>query len=172
MTMPPKKPTVLPEEMKRKRRLDEAADKFASDRSHKASEIAYDLCKVTAQSCLLINGGAATAVIAYLAKDNIDRALFHIIPWCLLGYGLGVLFSAVMMFCEMMNADYWNYHSYYTSYERNAASAESSSKIADRWHFSFYCAFILAVICFLAASGVLSWALLSVITPTVPPGAS
>jgi hypothetical protein len=78
MTKPPKKPTVPPEEMKTMRRLDEAADKFASDRSHKASEIAYDLCKVTAQSCLLINGGAATAVITYLAKDNIDRALFHI----------------------------------------------------------------------------------------------
>jgi hypothetical protein len=148
-----------------------AAANFAADRSHKASEIAYDLCKVTAQACLLINGGAATAVIAYLSKDNIDRVLFHIIPWCLLGYGLGVLFSAAMMFCEMMNADYWNYHWYYSSYELDAAEANRSSTIADRWHFSFYCAFILVVICFLAASGILSWALLSVVTPIVPPGA-
>jgi hypothetical protein len=84
-----------------------AEDKFAAERSHKASALAYDLCRVTAQACLLINGGAATAVLALLAKDKVDPTLFHTVPWSLGFYALGVTVSAVMMSCTMMMADYW-----------------------------------------------------------------
>jgi hypothetical protein len=54
---------------------------FATARSHEASKASYDLCKTIAQACLLINGGAATAVIALLAKDRVDVALLTYIPW-------------------------------------------------------------------------------------------
>jgi hypothetical protein len=123
---------------------------FATDRSHKASEIAYDLCKVTAQACLLINGGAATAVIAFMSKDKIDPHLFHIVPWCLGGYAIGVLTSAAMMFCVMMNADYWNYHWYNISYADDDKGAANYEAVADRWHTALYVCFVVAVIFFLA----------------------
>lgn len=139
--------------------MDEIVAKFAVDRSHKASEIAYDLCKVTAQACLLINGGAATAVIALLSKEKLNPGLLSTIPASLVLYGLGVFFSAAMMFSTMMNADYWNYHCYYTIYEQNSKYAESSATVADRWHHGIYWGFGLAVICFLAASGVLAHAI-------------
>ncbi len=47
-------------------------DELAEERSLEASEIAYDFGKATAQAGLIINGGAATAVIALLAKDKGD----------------------------------------------------------------------------------------------------
>ena len=64
-------------------------DEFGRSRSHEASKIAYDLCKTTAQSCLLINGGAATAVLALLAKEHVDTAILRNVPWALGGYALG-----------------------------------------------------------------------------------
>ena len=53
------------------------------DSRYEASKIAYDLSKTTAQSCLLINGGAATAVLALLAKDHVDAAIVRYVPWAL-----------------------------------------------------------------------------------------
>jgi hypothetical protein len=66
-----------------------AEDTFVAERSHTASALAYDLCRVTAQACLLINGGAATAVLALLAKEKIDPILYSTVPWCLGLYALG-----------------------------------------------------------------------------------
>jgi hypothetical protein len=125
---------------------------FATDRSHKAAEIAYDFCKATAQACLLINGGAATAVIAFMSKDKIDPHLFRIVPWCLAGYAIGVLMSAGMIFCEMMNADNWNYSWYCIAYEGDEKAAEEYQPIADRWHSRFYYLFAATIACFLLSS--------------------
>jgi hypothetical protein len=89
--------------------VEKIVDEFGRQRSHEASKIAYDMCKTTAQSCLLINGGAATAVLALLAKDHVDAAIIKNVPWALGGYAVGIALSAIMLFCIMMMADYWNY---------------------------------------------------------------
>jgi hypothetical protein len=140
---------------------------FATSRSHQASEIAYNFSRYTGQACLLINGGAATAVIAFLTKDKVDPTLYTIIPWCLALYAAGVFAGAAMLFCEMMNADYWNYHWYYIAYEQDTEEADSCEKIADRWHRGYYFSFIAAVCLFIAASVLMAYALRHVQPPTV-----
>jgi hypothetical protein len=80
-------------------------DEFAEARSHEASKISYDFGKAAAQAGLIINGGAATAVIALLAKDKVDPTVFKTVPWCLTIYAIGVTASAIMMYCSMMHAD-------------------------------------------------------------------
>ena len=126
---------------------------FQIDRSHKASEIAYDFAKFISQVCLLINGGAATAVIAFLAKEKVDPLVYRTVPWCLFGYTLGVAASAVMAFSEMMNADGWNYFWYYLAYEDDESAARAEEEAANKWHkWGFYGLFIIAIACFLAAS--------------------
>jgi hypothetical protein len=77
---------------------------------HEASKISYDFGKAAAQAGLIINGGAATAVIALLAKDKVDPVIFKIVPWCLAIYAIGVTASAIMMYCAMMYADRWNFY--------------------------------------------------------------
>jgi hypothetical protein len=114
-----------------------------------------------AQACLLINGGAATAVLALLAKDKIDPTLYRTVPWCLGLYALGVTVSAVMMFCTMMMADYWNYFWYNIAYARDHEAAAANEATADRWHKGVYAFFGGAILCFIISSAILARALLS-----------
>jgi hypothetical protein len=154
-----------------RRRVNAAEDAFAINRSHKASEIAYDLCKNIAQTCLLINGGAATAILAYLAKEKIDPSLYKAITLSLGLYGIGAVSSALVFFCVMMNADYWNYFWYYTAYEINRAKAKEANQVADLWYVGFYISFVLSIIVFLVAGFILAHAFLNVSVPSpINPG--
>lgn len=154
-----------------KRRTREEQDllDFETARSHKGSELAYELCKSTAQACLLMNGGAATAVLAFLSKDKIDAPLFHAVPYCLALYGVGVAASAVMLFCVMMNADYWNYYWYYLAYVGDEKTAKAQEPVADKWHNAFLGCFLLTVGCFLFASFTLAWSFAGVSVNAVTP---
>jgi hypothetical protein len=147
---------------------DERNDDFAYARSHEASKFAYETCKVIAQSCLLINGGAATAVVALLSKDRVDQSLITWVPWGLAAYGLGVVFSAVMLFCVMMMADNWNYAWYWWSYGGDEETGDSCETSAGWWHKGVYTFFVIPIICFAAGSGLVAFGL-SMATPVSSP---
>jgi hypothetical protein len=132
---------------------------FAEARSHEASKIAYGFGKAAAQAGLIINGGAATAVIALLAKDKVDPVLFKIVPWCLAIYATGVTASAVMMYCAMMYADRWNYYWYHLAYTADTPKAEASETKASYWQNRLRVSFVMVMFSFLAASVVLAAAL-------------
>jgi hypothetical protein len=144
---------------------EEELDEFAVQRSHEASKFAYDSCKVIAQSCLLINGGAATAVVALLSKDKVDKALITWVPWGLVSYGLGVIFSAVMLFCVMMMADNWNYSWYWRSHGANEKYADETEDAAGWWRRGVFICFILPILCFAAGSSFVAYGL-AYATPT------
>lgn len=147
------------------------AAEFASYRSHQASNLAYDLCKAIAQSCLLINGGAATAVIALLSKDKVDQALLTFIPWALGGYALGVAVSAYMLFCVMMSADHWNEFWYFLSYEVDERKAEREDNLGKKWQKRMNAGFLVAIFCFAFSCMVVAVGM-SRVAPTVGSGAS
>jgi hypothetical protein len=138
---------------------EEKDDEFAYARSHEASKFAYDTCKVIAQSCLLINGGAATAVVALLSKDRVDQALLIWVPWGVAGYALGVVFSAVMLFCVMMMADNWNYAWYWWSYGGEQETGDECEAKAGLWHRGVYTFFVVPIICFALGSGFVAYGL-------------
>lgn len=146
--------TILPEHGSEKE-ADEWAkqdrDEFAEQRSHDASKIAYDFQKTTAQACLLINGGAATAVVALLAKE-VDAAILKTVPWCLCIYALGVAISAFMMFCSMMRSEGWNYFWYHFSYTTDEKRGREHEARAVWWERAVKYAFAAAIACFLIAS--------------------
>jgi hypothetical protein len=139
-----------------KAKLDE---EFAYSRSHEASKFAYETCKVIAQSCLLINGGAATAVIALLSKDKVDQSLITWVPWGVGAYGAGVVFSAVMLFCVMMMADNWNYFWYWSSYGNDIETARVSEERANSWHKGVYAFFVVPIVCFALGSAFVAYGL-------------
>jgi hypothetical protein len=127
-------------------------DEFAELRSHDASKISYDFQKTTAQACLLINGGAATAVVALLAKEKVEPAISRAVPWCLSLYAIGVAVSAFMMFCSMMRSERWNYFWYHFSYTADEARAREHEAKAIRWERIVQIAFVASIACFLLAS--------------------
>lgn len=127
-------------------------DDFAEMRSHEASKIAYDFQKTTAQACLLINGGAATAVVALLAKDKVDLVLLKTVPWCLCFYAIGVAVSAFMMFCSMMRSEGWNYFWYHFAYTADETRGRDHEAKAIWWETAVKISFVAAIGCFLIAS--------------------
>jgi hypothetical protein len=139
-----------------KKMTDEEWRRFAAERSHKDSEISNEHSRATAQACILINGGAATAVLAFLTKDKIDPAIFSSVPWCLVGYAVGVFFGAFMMFCATQSMDYWHQH-----WEAIAQGKPRAAKgdNAEWWWTGFYRCFAATMACFLGASIFLAWIL-------------
>jgi hypothetical protein len=138
---------------------EEKDDVFAYARSHESSKFAYETCKVIAQSCLLINGGAATAVVALLSKDQVDQALLTWVPYGVGAFALGVVFSAVMLFCVMMMADNWNYFWYWSSYGNDQEVATASEINAGWWHKGVYTFFVVPIVCFTVGSGFVAYGL-------------
>jgi hypothetical protein len=134
-------------------------DEFAEERSHEASKIAYDFGKATAQAGLIINGGAATAVIALLAKDKVDPLILKTVPWCLAVYAIGVAASAIMMYCSMMHADNWNYFWYHMGYTADTTSARDRETNASYWQKGVRVSFVMGMASFLFASLILAFAM-------------
>jgi hypothetical protein len=77
--------------------FDEVA--FAVARSNNAATAANENSRPMGQYALLINGAAASAVIAYLSKEKIDPAVFTAVPWSLVSYAAGCVLAALAMFC-------------------------------------------------------------------------
>lgn len=143
---------------------------FASARSHEASKASYDLCKTIAQACLLINGGAATAVIALLAKDRVDVALLTYIPWGLGAYAVGVVVSAFMLYCVMMTAENWNYFWYHSSYALDEKEAEEDERLGRSWSKWMNNTFGFAIGCFFIGSAIVAFGMSRVApTPSIWP---
>lgn len=80
---------------------------FNAARSHKNVEMAYDNAKAVGQSLILINGGAATAVLAFLSKAGGAG-----VPWLaclgLFLYAVGVAVGTYMLFALYKNNMSWN----------------------------------------------------------------
>jgi hypothetical protein len=131
-------------------------DEFAEARSHEASKTSYDFSKAAGQAGLLINGGAATAVIALLAKDKVDPLIFKAVPWCLAIYAIGVAASAIMLYCSMMRAENWNFFWYHYSYTALESQAKVHEKKADYWDVRVQISFCVVMVAFLIASMVLA----------------
>jgi hypothetical protein len=94
---------------KRSSELDpeESSDKFFADRSHKNAVLAYDIAKAAGQAVILINGGAATAMLAFLSKQ--DRTLMHDTgAYSLLLYALGAGAGALMLYTFYLTNHNWN----------------------------------------------------------------
>ena len=118
-------------------------------RSLELSKTSNEHSRAAGQACILINGSAATAVIAYLSKDKLDPSVVPDVIWSLIGYGLGVFFAAVMLFCATQTLDdfsqYWLYR---------AGGGPYKNFLSRRWLWwhAFYVFGGITFILFLSAS--------------------
>lgn len=127
-------------------------DPFAVERSHRASQVANEHSRATAQACILINGGAATAAIAFLAKDKIDPALLSTVPRCIAGYAFGVFFGALMMYSMTQTMESWSSYWYFRSHGASEEKARKASKSAQRWWLTYNWCFVFTTFCFVLSS--------------------
>jgi hypothetical protein len=133
-------------------------ENYAATRSHQDAQISNENFRAAAQAAILINGGAATAVIAFLSKDKIDPYFLSHVPIALLGYALGVLAGACMTLFTNIALPYWglSWREYMVDVKKEA-EINRTNAIAKRWHFRAMCAFTLAIVSFAGASATLAW---------------
>lgn len=129
---------------------------FAITRSCNAATAANDNSRPMAQAALLINGGAATAVIAFLTKDKIEPSILQAIPWTLVLYGAGVVSGALGMYFMTECLDYWNV--YWEKIARNEPQNEIDEQEAfgQRWWGYTGICFFASIGFFIAGSVILA----------------
>jgi hypothetical protein len=125
---------------------------FAAERSHREDQYAFDANRAAAQSALLVNGGAATAILAYLSKEHVPLDFMHAAAMALIGYGAGVFVAMAMMLCSARSisqwANYWEGH--VRSYgEERVRRAERKGRA---WLWATYVCFVISISFFLIAS--------------------
>lgn len=115
------------------------------------AKAATDFGRVAAQSAILINGGAATAILALIGSITRDlsgaKALLPLIPVPLTIYALGVLSAACALLPMSMALD-----CYMTKWEQGGEKGEDWGKRGEnRWHIGL--AFVAAaLLCFIVAT--------------------
>jgi hypothetical protein len=82
--------------------------KFAAERSHKDAETANRAAESAGRALLLINGGAATAIIAFLARDSVAASFTYMLG--LLAYSMGVVLGAYMLYGAFCMSDWDSLH--------------------------------------------------------------
>jgi len=133
---------------------------FAADRSNQDAQISNENSRAAAQAVILINGGAATAVLAFLSKEKMEThfIVFAAIAMCL--YAIGVAAGACMIWCknhalrcwsivwqDVMKAPWIEF------------AAEESHQRAVKWFWWSNVAFLGSIVFFVVASGCLAWGL-------------
>ena len=85
--------------------------RYRHERSLQDAKTSNDLAKTAAQIIVLINGGAATAILAYasaIAKEGANAVpIFGLVRWALMGYAFGVLCGALMLICLAFAIEKW-----------------------------------------------------------------
>lgn len=87
--------------------MSDVDEKIAMERSHHDARHSNDASRGAAQAAILINGGAATAILAYASKDTSNATLLSSAALALGGYALGVVFGTLMLYSHMKSVHWW-----------------------------------------------------------------
>ncbi len=139
---------------------------FALTRSCNAAIAANDNSRPMAQYALVINGAAASAVIAFLTKEHIDPVIFRAVPWTLACYALGVATAAVAMYVMTEALDQWNCFWELTARGEPQADIDAQEAEANRWWNYVRILFFVSIAWFVMGSGSLAIAILRMPLPT------
>jgi hypothetical protein len=144
-----------------------ALREFALTRSCNAAIAANDNSRPMAQAALLINGAAASAIIAFLTKDRIDPALLKVIPWSLGFYAAGVIFGSLAMYFMTESLDMWNCFWELIARGEPKADIEEEREKAEKWWGYVVRCFFVSIGCFVIGSIIFACGIWRVL-PTPP----
>jgi hypothetical protein len=126
--------------------------KLAPERSGKDLQNSSDGARGAAQSLILINGGAASVILAYLSKESPTSAsLLSAASVSLIGYALGVVCAALAMwFSSQASAEFGYY--WEEIYKKNEAAQTQHFDAGQSLLGGHRLSFWVSVICFAVAS--------------------
>jgi hypothetical protein len=98
------------------------------------------------------DGGAATAILAYLAKSTPpDPAILKAASASLMGYAVGVFFGAVSIWCSAQAAAQFGYY-WESVMDKDKSGQGYFPWQGDRWLFHHRTSFWLSIFFFLGAT--------------------
>jgi hypothetical protein len=136
-----------------------SASEFAKERSHDTAKAANENSRPMAQYALLINGAAASAIIAFLSKDKIDPEVLRMAPWSLIAYAFGVVAGVIGMFCMTESLDCFS-HAW--RFRALGQPGDARQKVlGDRWWWAVRVGVFASIACFVFGSVVFAYGLLN-----------
>lgn len=135
---------------------DRARQAFAVERSHRDAVSSNETARATAQATILINGGAATAVLAFLAKGDLPPTLVSIAAVCLALYAAGVVVGACMMYCTVRSLDYYALRWRLEAHPEEGAEARRNRELGESWWKMMKRCFYASIAFFAIASVILA----------------
>jgi hypothetical protein len=123
---------------------------FANERSHKDAASSSDTARTTAQSAILVNGGAATAVLALLSKNGLEKSILNAAAISLSLYALGVTMGVFMMYCSVRSLELFATRWRFAADPEKRSSEQEHLRWALRWlnwwRGAFYASMLLFII--------------------------
>jgi hypothetical protein len=127
-------------------------ESLAVERAGKDLENASEGARAATQSTILINGGAATAILAYLAKDSqTDSALVTAAAVSLGVYALGVALAALSMWCSSQASAQFGYY-WEATLDANKDGEKQYFDAGQIWLTRHRASFLGGILCFMFAS--------------------
>jgi hypothetical protein len=128
-------------------------DQQSHERAKDDAKTANDLARVAAQSTILINGGAATATLAFIgsmARDGqLAKVVLPLLPIPLCVYALGVFFAAASLLVMSKSIE-----TYQTVWE--GEGEPNRALLATKLWWAALALVALGLISFIGASGYLA----------------
>ena len=138
---------------------DNQREKFAIARSQKDAATSNENARATAQAVILINGGAATAVLAFLAKGSLPQSVFQVSAVCLAFYALGVFAGACMLYCAVRSLELYSIRWRLRAHPEAPGTEETVRMQAFNWWRGMTWCFYASIGVFISASLILATAL-------------
>jgi polyferredoxin len=141
----------------------------ASERSHQDARTHTDFVRAAGQAVILINGGAATALLAFVsaARGNVDMARA---PYALLAYVLGVVCGSLVFFCMSCSLHLWS-QVWAGDALDYAPKVGKLRKPANRWRKAAYLSFGAGIVAFVIGSVLVAFLMLQrplAVAPATP----
>jgi hypothetical protein len=132
--------------------LETPREKLAAERAHKDMQTSGETARAAAQAAVLINGGAATAILAYLSKEghtpsNVLRAA----AITLAAYAIGVAWGAWSMWCSSQASAEWGY-CWESILDHDPVGEQQFRTSAEGWLFRHRGSMGLSILFFIGSS--------------------
>ena len=137
--------------------------KLAASRASGDIQQANEGARAAVQAAILINGGAATAILAYLSKDaHTPPSILSAASWSLMGYAIGVFFGAIALWCASMALSVSGFFQM-AILDDDQRGRQHFLELTDRWIFRHNLSFAFSMLFFIISSCWIAWGFLQAI---------
>ena len=128
---------------------------YAFERANQDYIVSNTFLRSATQAAILVNGGAATAMLAVVSRLT-DHNLLTSIALALAAYAIGVFFAATMMMIMVPGLEHWAF-SWQIKAERGKNEELPNDRHAARWYWLARVAFALSMAAFVCGSLIAVW---------------